>query len=171
LSDSLVSFSPIPRWRLVELASRWYVFWFLNVYGVAKLIGGQFYRRGHLPPEVERMTLRDAGAWLLLWERTKLIGVFTLLPVMINIIVFDIVFLDKYGALASATIYTILLLVILWCNRERVAAAVHALTRPRGGVSAPGRERVKAAILALLLAGALFAADQALVNFFGHGKG
>ncbi len=197
MSDSPVSFSPVPRWRLVELAARWYVFWFLNVYGVAKLIGGQFYRRGHLPPDVSRMTLGDAGAfelawtfmgysfaymafiavaeilgaWLLLWERTKLIGVFTLLPVMINIIVFDIVFLDKYGALASATIYTILLFVILWCNRERAVAALQALTRPRGGVRAPGRERVKAAILALLLAGALFAADQALVNFFGHGKG
>ena len=52
---------------------------------------------------------RDAGAeivgaWLLLWDRTKLFGVAILLPVMVNIIVFDIIFLDTHGATASATI-------------------------------------------------------------------
>jgi hypothetical protein len=103
-----------------------------------KIIGGQFYRRGHLPPEVAQLPLASAGpfelawtfmgysfayilfiglteivgAWMLLWERTKLLGV-AILPVMVNIIVFDIIFLDKYGALASAAIYTILLFVIL----------------------------------------------------------
>ena len=53
------------------------------------------------------------GAWLLLWERTKLLGVAILLPIMFNILIFDFIFLDKYGALASATIYTLLLFVIL----------------------------------------------------------
>jgi hypothetical protein len=28
--------------RVIELASRWYVFIFLNVYGLGKIAGGQF---------------------------------------------------------------------------------------------------------------------------------
>jgi hypothetical protein len=50
-----------------------------------------------------------------------------LLPVMINIVVFDVIFLDKYGALASAIIYTALLFVILSFNAERVRSAFQAL--------------------------------------------
>lgn len=37
------------RRYIVEIAARWYVFLFLNNYGLGKLAGGQFYRRGHLP--------------------------------------------------------------------------------------------------------------------------
>jgi hypothetical protein len=86
--------------RTVELMARWYVFVFLNLYGLGKIAGGQFYRRGHLPADVARTTLGQAGgfdlawtfmghsfayilfiglaevvgAWLLLWNRTKLPG-------------------------------------------------------------------------------------------------
>ncbi len=108
------------------------------------------------------------GAWLLLWERTKLIGVAILLPIMINILVFDVIFLDKYGALASATIYTLLLFVILALNRERVFEAVRML------MPAPERTRLstkqKALKIAMVLAAMalLFTVDQALVNLFGH---
>ena len=106
------------RQRVIELAARWYVFWFLNVYGLGKILGGQFYRRGRLPEDVAKTFLGDAnafelawtfmgysfayilfiglaevvGAWLLLWERTKRFGVAILLPVMVNIVVFDIIF-------------------------------------------------------------------------------
>ncbi|MBY0502893.1 MAG: hypothetical protein K2X03_03220 [Bryobacteraceae bacterium] len=76
------------------------------------------------------------GAWLLLWERTKLLGVAILLPIMVNIIVFDAIFFENaggYGALASATIYTILLFVILALNQESVRPAVEALLRPAHG--------------------------------------
>jgi len=88
------------RQRVIELAARGYVFWFLNVYGFGKILGGQFYRRGRLPEDVAKTLLGDAngfdlawtfmgysfayilfigvaeivGAWLLLWERTKLFG-------------------------------------------------------------------------------------------------
>jgi hypothetical protein len=185
-------------WRKpIELAARWYVFVFLNIYGTGKIHGGQFYRQGHLPPEVARLTLGDAGpfelawtfmgyslayilfiglaeiigAWLLLWDRTKLLGVAILLPVMINILVFDVIFLDKYGALASATIYTTLLFVILALNAERVRQAFQALTLTvRSEQKAPGA-RVKLCLMALALMAILFAFDQMLVNFFGHGRG
>jgi len=183
--------------NVIELASRWYVFLFLNVYGVAKIAGGQFYTRARLPEELAATPLGQVsgfdlawtfmghsfayilfiglaeilGAWLLLWERTKLLGVAILLPVMVNILVFDVVFLDKYGALASATIYTLLLLVILACNRERVEQAVRALIPPRRAGGIPLRARVKVIAAALVLMGFVFAFDQVLVNLFGHGKG
>jgi hypothetical protein len=185
------------RQRVIELAARWYVFWFLNVYGLGKIAGGQFYRRGRLPADVAKTLLGEAnafdlawtfmgysfayilfiglaevvGAWLLLWERTKLLGVAILLPVMVNIIVFDIIFLDVYGALASATIYTVLLVVILVCNKEAVGEAFRALVPQSLPSQIPLKQKGRTAIVALLVMGLLFAFDQLLVNLLGHGRG
>ena len=182
---------------VVELAARWYVFFFLNVYGVGKIIGGQFYRPGRMPEDVAATTLAGAsnfdlawafmgrsffyivfigvveilGAWLLLWDRTKLIGVAILLPVMINILVFDVIFLDTYGALASATIYTLLLLLIAVCNREAVVRALSALTQSEERERLWTSEWWLTVGLALLAMGLLFGVDQLLVNLLGHGKG
>jgi len=55
------------RQRVIELAARWYVFWFLNVYGLGKILGGQFYRRGRLPEDVAKTLLGDANAFDLAW--------------------------------------------------------------------------------------------------------
>jgi hypothetical protein len=186
-----------PFWqRAVEIAARWYVFVFLNVYGLGKILGGQFYRRGRLPEEVANTLLGDAagfdlawtfmghsfayilfiglaevvGAWLLLWNRTKLLGVAVLLPIMVNILVFDVLFLDKYGALASATIYTLLLGVIAVCNKKRVGKALRALIVP-GQAPMTFGQKAKVILAALLFMGLLFAFDQLLVNLFGHGRG
>jgi hypothetical protein len=186
------------RHRVVELMARWYVFIFLNLYGVGKIAGGQFYRRGRLPEDVARLRLGEApgfelawtfmghsfayilfiglgevvGAWLLLWDRTKLLGVAVLLPIMINVIVFDAIFFagEKYGALASATIYTLLLGLILFCNKERVGQAVRALMVPKQH-RLPDGQRARTVIAALIAMGLLFAVDQLLVNLFGHGRG
>jgi hypothetical protein len=185
------------RHEVLELAARWYVFLFLNVYGVGTIAGGQFYRRGRLPEEVAGTLLGQAdafdlawtfmgysfayilfiglaevlGAWLLLWSRTKLLGVAILLPVMVNIVVFDALFLDAYGALASATIYTLLLVVILACNRRAVMAAIRALMPEPATGPAPWSRRARVAFGALVVMAVLFALDQALVNLLGHGRG
>lgn len=181
---------------IVERAARWYVFVFLNIYGIAKFFGGQFYLRGELPPEVASTMLGEAsafdlawtfmgysaaymffigaaevlGAWLLLWERTKLFGVAVLLPVMTNVIVFDIIFLDAYGALASATIYTLLLFVILYLNKETILQAIRTLWAPRLYALTSAHTAKRLILIAGLMA-LLFVLDQSLVNFFGHGKG
>ena len=186
--------------RVLELAARAYVFIFLNLYGVGKIIGGQFYRRGELPLEVANTTLADAaafdlawtfmgysfayilfvgvaeilGACLLIWDRTKLLGVAILLPIMTNILVFDVIFLDTNGAIASATIYTLLLLLIVYYNREQVLAAFQALTAPvtNSRLSETALPtRIKTVALAMVAMGILFAVDQFLVNWFGHGAG
>ena len=184
---------------VIELAARWYVFVFLNVYGVGKIAGGQFYRPWRLPEDVAATPLGEAtgfdlawtfmghsfayilfiglaeiaGAWLLLWERTKLLGVAVLLPIMVNILVFDAIFFDEdeYGALASATIYTSLLFVILACNRESVRQTLRALLPRAPSSPTPPRRRTRAAISALVVMGVLFAFDQMLVNLLGHGRG
>lgn len=107
----------------------------------------------------------------MLWERTKLLGVAILLPVMVNIVVFDIIFLDVYGALASATIYTVLLLVILVCNKEAVSQALRALVPQTQPKQIQLKQKAKTAIVALVVMGVLFAFDQLLVNLLGHGRG
>ncbi len=184
----------VPLQRVIELAARWYVFLFLNVYGFGKICGGQFYRRGRLPEglastplgEVEAFDLawtfmgysftyilfiglaEVVGAWLLLWNATKLLGVAVLLPIMLNILVFDVVFFDTYGALASATIYTMLLCVIAICNRAGVKRAVHALVSQGRSTRLRPRQWTRAAFSAAVIMGLFFAFDQMLVNLLGH---
>ncbi|PTM02023.1 MAG: hypothetical protein DA407_15475, partial [Bacteroidetes bacterium] len=90
----------------LELVFRQCVFIIINIYAISKLLGGQFYMKGKLPAEVANTTLGDAsgfslawtfmghsyfyilfigitqliGAWFLLWNKTKLIGVVILIP-------------------------------------------------------------------------------------------
>jgi hypothetical protein len=42
-------------------------FLFLNIYGVGKTAGGQFYRRGRLPEDVANTVLSEAAAFDLAW--------------------------------------------------------------------------------------------------------
>mgnify|MGYP006128802807 FL=1 len=138
-----------------ELVLRQCVFIILNIYALSKLLGGQFYMKGKLPAEIANTTLGEAsgfslawtfmghsyfyimfvgiaqliGAWFLLWNKTKLIGVLILLPIMVNIIVFDIIFLDVYPALANAIIVLLMLFLILFFNREIVKDTVIKLTK------------------------------------------
>ena len=98
--------------KMFEVVCRSYVFIFLNFYGIGKIMGGQFYRKGQLPAEVAQTTIEQAsaydlawsfmgysfvyilfvgisqviGAWLLIWNRTKMLGVMILFPIMVNII-------------------------------------------------------------------------------------
>jgi len=85
--------------------------------------------------------------------------------------VFDAIFLDKYGALASATIYTALLFVILAFNAEQVTTSFQALILPAQSNQKTTKDRAKLIFVALTLMGILFAFDQMLVNYFGHGIG
>lgn len=129
----------------MELAARIYVWFILSSYGLGKIVGGQFHRRGKLPEDVAIQTLADAtaydlawsfmgysqayivfigasqiiGAFSLLFNRTKFIGIIILIPILLNIIVFDIIFLPDYGALASASIYFTLLILVLLLNKKK----------------------------------------------------
>lgn len=176
--------------RLFETACRYYVFIFLNFYGLGKIIGGQFYRRGNLPPEVANTTIENAsaydlawsfmgysfayilfigisqiiGAWLLMWNKTKLLGVIILFPIMVNIIVFDIIFLDVKDALVNATIYFLMLLYILYANQEKITEAFRILTKPHStNISEKPNYFIRLGMILLLMA-IIFGVDQFFVN-------
>jgi len=181
--------------KLFEITSRLYVFVFLNIYGLGKISGGQFYRKGQLPPEVASIPLGEAsayelgwtfmgysffyilfvgvsqviGAWLLLWNRTKLLGVTILIPIMLNIIVFDIIFLEQKGALVNASLYFVMLLYILFFNRQQVLGALHHLTTPPKPSQA---DMINSPILKIglvtLIAIIIFGMDQFFVRMVGH---
>jgi hypothetical protein len=89
---------------------------------------------------------------------------------MVNVLVFDVIFLDTYGALASGTIYTMLLLLILASNADRVRLAIRALLSTEQTEEITCQGKAKLALVALALMEVLFAFDQILVNLFGHGK-
>ncbi len=130
----------------VELAARIHVAIFISIYGLGKIVGGQFYRRDKLPDDVALQTLAETpafdlawtfmgysqayimfiglsqiiGAFFLLFNRTKFIGIAILIPILLNIIVFDIIFLPDYGALSSAILYFSLLIFVLYLNKEKI---------------------------------------------------
>ncbi len=181
---------------VLELVFRQCVFIILNIYGISKLLGGQFYMKGKLPTEIANTTLGEVssfslawtfmghsymyilfigitqliGAWFLLWNKTKLIGVLILLPIMVNIILFDIFFLDVYPALANAVIVFMMLVFILSFNKEKITDIFQKL------ISIPPRSKVVLkrrlitlgiTILVMIL---IFAFDSFLENWLGASK-
>ncbi len=151
----------------VELVFRQCVFLILNIYAIRKIFGGQFYMNGKLPPDVANMTLGQVdsftlgwtfmghsiyyvlfigvtqliGAWFLLWNKTKLIGLIILMPIIVNIIIFDLIFLKVYSALAISLIIFIMLLIIMIFNKEKGLIAYQELTNfsTKYGVSSKTR--------------------------------
>lgn len=174
----------------VELAARLYVFLILNLYGWAKMGGGQFFRPGKFPELVAKIPLAEAsgfqlawaffgystayiafiglaqviGAGLLLWEKTKLIGIAILLPVLLNIVVIDILYEISLGAMTVALTCLLLLLLVLALNRS-VIQAIFALIWQKPAVEQRVmRERVKASVIALVLVVLIFILESLLLR-------
>ena len=180
-----------------EMVCRLYVFFFLTVYGLGKIIGGQFYGPGSIPAEIETMPIAQIpdfelawvfmgrsfgyvlfigiaeiiGALMLLFNKTKLIGTLILIPIMVNVIVFDIFFLNEYGALSSATIYLLMLLSILLINKEKIIKVINTLIHFDGISKTSLKDKLVKFSFVLLIILVVIVLDQLLVNWFGHGKG
>lgn len=176
-----------------EIVIRQCVFIILNIYGLSKLLGGQFYMKGKLPTEVANTTLGEVsgfslawtfmghsyayilfvgifqllGAWFLLWNKTKLIGVLILLPIIVNIIVFDIIFLDVYPALANAIIVLLMLLLILYFNREIVIDIVNKLTNFQSKSSVPIKKKLITFGITILFIVLIFSFDSFIEYWLG----
>ncbi len=177
-----------------ELSARIHVFILLNLYGFGKIAGGQFYRRGKLPAEIADIPLAEVGAydlawtfmgysfgyiffvgffqiigaWCLLWERTKLIGILILMPILVNIIVFDFIFLPEFDAICSAIIYFIQLNIVLYLNRERVLRILKIMFESPKKEKSKTIERLKMIGVALLIVALVFTFEQGCINFFGR---
>tara|TARA_B110000285_G_C14966975_1_gene534571 strand:- start:59 stop:643 length:585 start_codon:yes stop_codon:yes gene_type:complete len=176
-----------------ELVLRQCVFIILNIYALSKLLGGQFYMKGKLPAEIANTTLGEAsgfslawtfmghsyfyimfvgiaqliGAWFLLWNKTKLIGVLILLPIMVNIIVFDIIFLDVYPALANAIIVLLMLFLILFFNREILKDTVIKLTNFQSKSSVSIKKRLITFGITILFIVLIFSFDSFIEYWLG----
>ena len=176
-----------------EIVLRQCVFIILNIYALSKLFGGQFYMKGKLPAEVAQTTLGEAsgfslawtfmghsyfyilfvglfqllGAWLLLWNKAKLIGVMILIPIMVNIIVFDIIFLDVYPALANAVLVLLMLFLILFFNKEVVIDTIKKLTNFQSKTSIPIKKRVIRIGITILFIVLIFSFDSFIEYWLG----
>jgi len=183
--------------EILELTCRLYVFFFLFIYGIGKVIGAQFYTPDVIPPEIEIMPIglvpdfelawvfmgrsygymlfiglsEIIGALLLLFNKTKLIGTLILIPIMVNVIVFDIFFLDEYGALAGATLYFLMLLAMLVIHKEKMIAVSRELISHKVPMKTSFKENSLKFIIVLVLIGLIFIGDQLIVNLLGYGKG
>jgi len=180
--------------KYIELAARIHVFLLLNLYGLGKIMNGQFYRKGDLPPEVASQTLENVGsfdlawtfmghsyvyilfigvsqiigAWCLLWDRTKLLGIAILIPILVNIIVFDAIFFDTYGALASAIIYFLLLMLVLYFNKDQVIEVLKSMTQKTKTISQSLTAKIKNIGIALMIFVLFFGFEQLMINILGH---
>jgi hypothetical protein len=180
--------------QTIEQVCRLYVFGFLNIYGWGKMLGGQFYRKGHLPQEVAQTPLSEAsafdlawtfmgysqfyilfvgilqiiGAWMLLWNRTKLWGTLILLPIMTNIVAFDIVFLNRKGALVNATIYLLMLCFIIYHNRTQALSALRIISDYKGFIVNFESGWWVRWLVILVLMVLIFMIDHSLVSWVGH---
>jgi len=181
---------------LFELVLRQCIFIILNIYAISKLLGGQFYMNGKLPAEVANTTLGEAsgfslawtfmghsyfyilfvgltqlvGAWFLLWNKTKLIGVLILIPIMINIIMFDIIFLDVYPALANAIIIFLMLLLVLFFNKEMITEAYQRLINSRKNSKVPLKRRLITFGVTILIIVLIFTFDSFIEHWLGASK-
>lgn len=152
--------------------------------------------KGNIPSEVANTTLGEAkgfslawtfmghsyayilfigvfqllGAWFLLWNKTKLIGALILLPIMLNIIVFDIIFLDVYPALANAMIVFLMLLLILFFNKEVVIDIVNKLTNFQSKTSIPFKSRLITFGITILFIVLIFSFDSLIEYWLGASK-
>ena len=182
--------------KIFELVLRQCVFIILNIYAISKIFGGQFYMKGKLPSEIANTTLGEAssfslawtfmghsyfyilfvgftqliGAWFLLWNKTKLIGVLILIPIMINIIIFDILFLDVYPALANAIIVFSMLLLILNFNKERVVEVFQQLIDYPVKSKVLFKRRILTIGVTIILILLIFAFDSFVEHWLGVSK-
>ena len=179
-----------------ELVLRQCVFIILNIYAISKLLGGQFYMNGKLPAEIANTTLGEAssfslawtfmghsyfyilfvgltqlvGAWFLLWNKTKLIGVLILIPIMVNIILFDIIFLDVYPALANAVIVFLMLLLILFFNKEIIIAAHQRLISSPKKFKVPLKRKLLTIGITIIVIVLIFSFDSLIEYWLGASK-
>jgi len=182
--------------KIFELVLRQCVFIILNIYAISKIFGGQFYMKGKLPAEIANTTLGEAsgfslawtfmghsyfyilfvgitqivGAWFLLWNKTKLLGVLILIPIMVNIILFDIIFLDVYPALANAIIVFLMLLLILFFNKEIIIAAYDKLISAPKDFEVPLKRKLLTIGITIIAIALIFSFDSFIEYWLGVSK-
>ncbi len=98
---------------------------------ISELTGMQlmwaFY--GYSKPFVVTLGLLEiSGGVLLLFKRTRILGCLLVTSILVNVILQDIFYGVHLGALRAAIIYQLLIIIILWFNRQRLVQCFKILT-------------------------------------------
>ena len=181
--------------KIVEITARWYAAAMIGLYAIGKLANGQFYRKGFLPPEVAHKTVEQLGAFelawtffgysktyiwfiglsqllgalLLLWPRTKLLGVAILLPIMLNIIIVDAEF-GVGDAIWSAIFYCLLLLLVMVLNGKKILEVLAALITIDKDKPSPELNPILRIAFILVLFVATFFLETAILKMGGFDR-
>ena len=67
------------------------------------------------------------GGFLILIKKTRIIGCLVTSTILVNVIIQDIYFGVHLGALKAAILYQILILIILWLNKEKLIRGIKVL--------------------------------------------
>lgn len=141
-----MNFTKRDKIEIFENAISWIVVFAMFVYGGAKII--QFNGATAIDKSVSELTGMELmwafygysksfaitlgifeiiGGLLILIKRTRIIGCLFTSTILVNVILQDI-FYDVYlGALRAAILYQVLILIILWINKEKLIRAIKVL--------------------------------------------
>lgn len=132
--------------EIVENAISWIVVFAMFIYGGAKLF--QFDGALGIDKTVSQMTgmelmwafygyskafaitlgiLEIIGGILILFKKTRIIGCLFTSAILVNIIFQDIFYSVHLGALRAAILYQILILIIVWLNKEKFIRSIKTL--------------------------------------------
>lgn len=141
-----VKISKTDALEIIENAMSWLVVFAMLIYGGAKIV--QFDGAADSAKPVSELTgmelmwafygysvvyaiilglLEITGAILIFFKKTRIIGCLFTSTILINIIIQDIIFDVNKGALRAAILYQILLLGILFLNKQKVMQGIKCL--------------------------------------------
>lgn len=164
-----MTFTKNDKIDILENAFSWIVVMAMLVYGIGKII--QFEGAAAIDKTVAEMTgmelmwafygyskpfvltlgmLEVIGGILIFIKKTRIIGCLFTSTILINVILQDIFYGVHLGALKAALLYQILIIIILWLNRDRLIKSLILLIKPKNNVNSNRKIRIKS-IIALVL--------------------
>jgi len=141
-----MNFTKKDKIEIFENSISWIVVLAMFIYGGAKLI--QFDGAAEIDKTVSEMTGMELmwafygysksfaitlglfeliGGILILIKRTRIIGCLFASTILVNVIFQDIYFGVHFGALKAAILYQLLILIILWLNKEKLIKSIKTL--------------------------------------------
>jgi hypothetical protein len=138
-----MNFTQKDKVEIIENAISWVVVFAMFVYGIGKVV--QFRgatETGKMVSEMTGMELMWAfygysqafaltlgvfellGGLLILIKKTRIIGCLFTTAILVNVILQDIYFGVHVGALKAAILYQLLIVIILWLNKEKLIESI-----------------------------------------------
>ena len=132
--------------EIFENAISWIIVFAMFVYGGAKII--QFNGAAEIDKSVSELTGMELmwafygysksfavtlgifeiiGGLLIFIKRTRIIGCLFTSTLLVNVILQDIFYEVNLGALKAAILYQLLILIILWINKEKLIRSIKVL--------------------------------------------